>query len=138
MDVAKSIMQVPISRLVSATHNRGNRTDEWSAMNKQTPRSIVLQGYGTLLMEAAERIAAREHRSTKLAVISGVGTRHYYRKVLVAACSCDSPGRSACLHGLLAETQSVRPGFQACALPSRVIPEVHMVTDGYGSAALCK
>ena len=41
----------------------------------------VLQGYGTLLMEEAERIAKREHRSHKLAVISGVGTRHYYRKL---------------------------------------------------------
>jgi elongator complex protein 3 len=39
------------------------------------------QGYGTLLMMEAERIALREHRSTKLAVISGVGTRHYYRKL---------------------------------------------------------
>ncbi|MBA0735806.1 hypothetical protein Gogos_019621 [Gossypium gossypioides] len=39
------------------------------------------QGYGTLLMEEAERIAGREHRSTKIAVISGVGTRHYYRKL---------------------------------------------------------
>ena len=39
------------------------------------------QGYGRLLMEAAERIAAQEHRSTLLAVISGVGTRHYYRKL---------------------------------------------------------
>lgn len=32
-------------------------------------------------MEEAERIVRREHRSTKLAVISGVGTRHYYRKL---------------------------------------------------------
>ncbi|KAB2020324.1 hypothetical protein ES319_D07G060700v1 [Gossypium barbadense] len=39
------------------------------------------QGYGTLLMEEAERIAGKEHRSTKIAVISGVGTRHYYRKL---------------------------------------------------------
>ncbi|XP_047067064.1 elongator complex protein 3 [Lolium rigidum] len=39
------------------------------------------QGYGTLLMEEAERIARKEHRSKKLAVISGVGTRHYYRKL---------------------------------------------------------
>ncbi|KAG6527983.1 hypothetical protein ZIOFF_010119 [Zingiber officinale] len=39
------------------------------------------QGYGTLLMEEAERIARREHRSAKVAVISGVGTRHYYRKL---------------------------------------------------------
>jgi len=39
------------------------------------------QGYGTLLMKKAEEIAAREHRSQKLAVISGIGTRHYYRKL---------------------------------------------------------
>jgi len=39
------------------------------------------QGYGTLLMAEAERIARHEHRSTKVAVISGVGTRHYYRKL---------------------------------------------------------
>ena len=41
----------------------------------------VAQGYGALLMEEAERIAHVEHRSCKLAVISGVGTRHYYRKL---------------------------------------------------------
>lgn len=34
-----------------------------------------------MLMEEAERIATQEHRSAKLAVISGVGTRHYYRKM---------------------------------------------------------
>ncbi|CAL8463087.1 g2621 [Coccomyxa elongata] len=39
------------------------------------------QGYGTLLLEEAERIAASEHRSRQLAIISGVGTRHYYRKL---------------------------------------------------------
>ena len=39
------------------------------------------QGYGSLLMAEAERIAREEHRSSKLAVISGVGTRHYYRKL---------------------------------------------------------
>ncbi|XP_044509489.1 elongator complex protein 3 isoform X2 [Mangifera indica] len=39
------------------------------------------QGYGTLLMEEAERIASQEHRSTKIGVISGVGTRHYYWKL---------------------------------------------------------
>ncbi len=40
-----------------------------------------VQGYGTLLLEEAERIAASEHRSRQLAIISGVGTRHYYRKL---------------------------------------------------------
>jgi len=39
------------------------------------------RGYGTLLMREAERIAREEHGSRKLAVISGVGTRHYYRKL---------------------------------------------------------
>lgn len=33
------------------------------------------------MMREAERIAKDEHRSSKLAVISGVGTRHYYRKL---------------------------------------------------------
>lgn len=39
------------------------------------------QGYGVLLMENAERIAKKEHKSDKIAVISGVGTRQYYRKL---------------------------------------------------------
>ena len=41
----------------------------------------VMQGFGILLMEEAERIAREEHGSEKLLVISGVGTRHYYRKM---------------------------------------------------------
>ncbi|VDQ02864.1 unnamed protein product [Trichobilharzia regenti] len=32
-------------------------------------------------MEEAERIAKYEHGSLKIAVISGVGTRNYYRKL---------------------------------------------------------
>ena len=39
------------------------------------------QGYGTLLMEEAARIARDEHGSERIAVISGVGTRGYYRKL---------------------------------------------------------
>ena len=39
------------------------------------------QGYGMLLMYHAEKIAVEEHKSTKIAVISGVGTRKYYRKL---------------------------------------------------------
>jgi elongator complex protein 3 len=42
---------------------------------------LFLQGYGMLLMEEAARIAQHEHCSKKIAVISGVGTRHYYRKL---------------------------------------------------------
>jgi len=32
-------------------------------------------------LQEAERITQLEHRSERLAVISGVGTRHYYRKL---------------------------------------------------------
>ncbi|XP_030768336.1 probable elongator complex protein 3 [Sitophilus oryzae] len=39
------------------------------------------QGFGALLMQWAEDIAINEHKSTKIAVISGVGTRNYYRKL---------------------------------------------------------
>lgn len=42
---------------------------------------IFLKGFGMLLMEEAERISREEHGSTKLAVISGVGTRNYYAKM---------------------------------------------------------
>lgn len=50
-------------------------------VHSRDPLKFQHQGYGTLLMEEAERIAREEHNSTKLAVISGVGTRHYYRKL---------------------------------------------------------
>ncbi|CAN8002183.1 unnamed protein product, partial [Ixodes hexagonus] len=45
------------------------------------PTKFQHQGFGTLLMEEAERIALTEHGSSKIAVISGVGTRNYYRKL---------------------------------------------------------
>merc|ERR1712063_14530 len=50
-------------------------------IHTRDPTKFQHQGYGTLLMEEAERIAREEHGSIKLAVISGVGTRHYYRKL---------------------------------------------------------
>eukprot|EP01097_Dermamoeba_algensis_P004178 TRINITY_DN276_c0_g1_i1.p1 TRINITY_DN276_c0_g1~~TRINITY_DN276_c0_g1_i1.p1 ORF type:complete len:564 (-),score=74.41 TRINITY_DN276_c0_g1_i1:66-1712(-) len=50
-------------------------------IHSRDPKKFQHQGYGTLLMEEAERIAREEHGSTKIAVISGVGTRHYYRKL---------------------------------------------------------
>jgi len=50
-------------------------------VHSRDPTRFQHQGYGTLLMEEAERIAREEHGSIKLAVISGVGTRHYYRKL---------------------------------------------------------
>eukprot|EP01094_Clydonella_sp_ATCC50884_P026587 TRINITY_DN734_c0_g1_i1.p1 TRINITY_DN734_c0_g1~~TRINITY_DN734_c0_g1_i1.p1 ORF type:complete len:534 (+),score=126.07 TRINITY_DN734_c0_g1_i1:121-1722(+) len=50
-------------------------------IHARDPTKFQHQGFGTLLMEEAERIAREEHLSTKIAVISGVGTRHYYRKL---------------------------------------------------------
>jgi len=48
-------------------------------IHSRDPMKFQHQGFGTLLMEEAERIAREEHGSIKIAVISGVGTRHYYR-----------------------------------------------------------
>jgi elongator complex protein 3 len=50
-------------------------------IHDRDPTKFQHQGFGTLLMEEAERIAREEHGSVKLAVISGVGTRHYYRRL---------------------------------------------------------
>ncbi|KAJ2909278.1 Elongator subunit [Coemansia aciculifera] len=50
-------------------------------VHSRDPKKFQHQGFGSLLMEEAERIAREEHGSRKLAVISGVGTRHYYRKL---------------------------------------------------------
>eukprot|EP01126_Amoeba_proteus_P026749 TRINITY_DN2648_c0_g2_i3.p1 TRINITY_DN2648_c0_g2~~TRINITY_DN2648_c0_g2_i3.p1 ORF type:complete len:445 (+),score=65.89 TRINITY_DN2648_c0_g2_i3:340-1674(+) len=50
-------------------------------VHSRDPTKFQHQGFGILLMEEAERIARDEHGSTKLAVISGVGTRYYYRKL---------------------------------------------------------
>ncbi|OMJ11661.1 Elongator complex protein 3 [Smittium culicis] len=50
-------------------------------VHSRDPTKFQHMGFGKLLMEEAERIALHEHGSTKLAVISGVGTRHYYAKL---------------------------------------------------------
>jgi len=50
-------------------------------IHSRDPTKFQHQGFGTMLMEEAERISRDEHDSIKLAVISGVGTRHYYRKL---------------------------------------------------------
>jgi elongator complex protein 3 len=51
------------------------------AVSGRDPTRFQHQGFGMLLMEEAERIAREEHGSAKILVISGVGTRHYYRKM---------------------------------------------------------
>lgn len=50
-------------------------------VSSRDPSKFQHQGFGMMLMEEAERIAREEHGSSKLAVISGVGTRNYYRKM---------------------------------------------------------
>ncbi|CAB1443290.1 unnamed protein product [Pleuronectes platessa] len=50
-------------------------------VSSRDPSKFQHQGFGTMLMEEAARIAKDEHGSGKLAVISGVGTRNYYRKM---------------------------------------------------------
>ncbi|XP_051831710.1 elongator complex protein 3 [Antechinus flavipes] len=50
-------------------------------VSSRDPAKFQHQGFGMLLMEEAERIAKQEHGAQKIAVISGVGTRNYYRKI---------------------------------------------------------
>lgn len=50
-------------------------------IHNRDPRKFQHQGFGTLLMEEAERIAREEHASEKISVISGVGVRNYYAKL---------------------------------------------------------
>jgi elongator complex protein 3 len=50
-------------------------------VHDRDPKKFQHQGFGKLLMEKAEEIARREHHSRKIAVISGVGVRGYYRRL---------------------------------------------------------
>ncbi|KAE9421289.1 hypothetical protein Angca_004952 [Angiostrongylus cantonensis] len=51
------------------------------SVSDRDPSKFQHQGFGQLLMEEAARIAYFEHKSEKIVVISGVGTRDYYRKL---------------------------------------------------------
>ncbi len=50
-------------------------------LHSRDPRKFQHQGFGTLLMEEAEKIAREEHGSRKISVISGVGVRNYYKRL---------------------------------------------------------
>lgn len=50
------------------------------AVSKSDSTRFQHQGYGSMLIAEAERVAAHEHRSSKIAIISGVGTRNYYSR----------------------------------------------------------
>lgn len=65
------------SSLVRELHVYGSAVP----VHARDPRKFQHQGYGTLLMEEAERIARDEHGSQKISVISGVGVRSYYGKL---------------------------------------------------------
>jgi elongator complex protein 3 len=66
-------------------------------IHARDPKRFQHQGYGTLLMEEAERIAREEHGSSKISVISGVGVRSYYGKL---GYSLDGPYMSKTLEPL--------------------------------------
>lgn len=71
----KEITEKPCS-MIRELHVYGTAV----AVSARDPTRFQHQGFGLLLMEEAERIAREEHGSEKILVISGVGTRHYYRK----------------------------------------------------------
>ncbi len=50
-------------------------------LHARDPRAVQHQGFGQRLMEEAERIACREFRLPRIAVIAGVGAREYYRRL---------------------------------------------------------
>ena len=50
-------------------------------LHLRDPRKFQHQGFGTLLMEEAARIAKYEHGLEKISVISGVVVRNYYAKL---------------------------------------------------------
>jgi elongator complex protein 3 len=72
----KEISEVPCS-IIRELHVYGTAV----AVSARDPTRFQHQGFGMLLLQEAERIAREEHGSEKLLVISGVGTRHYYRKL---------------------------------------------------------
>lgn len=70
------LQQVPTS-IIRELHVYGSTVP----VNTKNPIKFQHQGFGMLLMEEAERIAMEEHGSEKVSVISGVGTRNYYKKL---------------------------------------------------------
>lgn len=65
------------SALIREIHTYG-KLAEINKSNRQSPQHI---GLGKKLMKEAEKIAKKEYGVDKMAVISGVGVRDYYRKL---------------------------------------------------------
>jgi elongator complex protein 3 len=72
----KELTEIPCS-IIRELHVYGTAV----AVSARDPTRFQHQGFGMLLLQEAERIAREEHGSEKLLVISGVGTRQYYRKL---------------------------------------------------------
>jgi elongator complex protein 3 len=72
----KELTEIPCS-IIRELHVYGTAV----AVSARDPTRFQHQGFGMLLLQEAEQIAREEHGSEKLLVISGVGTRHYYRKL---------------------------------------------------------
>ncbi|MFZ5982425.1 MAG: GNAT family N-acetyltransferase [Patescibacteria group bacterium] len=65
------------SAIIREIHTYGNL----AKINQRNALSPQHQGLGKKLIQEAERIAREEFRMKKIAVISGVGVRDYYRKL---------------------------------------------------------
>jgi elongator complex protein 3 len=92
------------------------------AVHARDTGKLQHQGYGSLLMAAAERIALTEHRSSKVAVISGVGTRHYYAKLgyhlegpYMVKCLLAQPGQQQQQQRQLAVVEQPQPQASGAA-----------------------
>ncbi|CAO1637575.1 unnamed protein product [Parajaminaea phylloscopi] len=94
----KELISQP-SSLVRELHTYGTAV----GVHSRDPTKFQHQGFGTLLMEQAEKIAREEHGSEKLAVISGVGTRDYYRRM---GYEIDGPYMSKTLAGASEDADS--------------------------------
>ena len=64
------------SAIIREVHTYGKLTD----VNKRDKKSPQHIGFGKKLLKEAEKIAREEFKLKKIAVISGVGVRNYYRK----------------------------------------------------------
>lgn len=62
--------------LIREIHTYG----QMNPVNKKNPKSPQHKGLGKKLMKEAENIIKKEYKLNKVAVISGVGVRGYYRK----------------------------------------------------------
>jgi len=75
-ETSKAIPELKGCALIREIHVYGQAT---GVNTDTTPKSAQHRGYGTKMLDKAIELA-REHGFTKLAVISGVGVRDFYRK----------------------------------------------------------